>query len=97
MVSFTHIQSIGSFDDIEDMFMTRYVDHIAYHTLLTQFTQIHFQKGERIMDFNLQFFKTLNQIRWEIPKRSYHIHMLQEFHALKCELCNKRFTNKYIK
>jgi hypothetical protein len=42
--------------------MTRYAQPIAYHTLLTQFTQIHLQKGERIKDFNLQFFKTLNQI-----------------------------------
>jgi hypothetical protein len=50
-------QSIGSFDDIEDMFMTRYAQPIAYHTFLTQFTQIHLQKGERIKDFNLQFLR----------------------------------------
>jgi hypothetical protein len=42
--------------------MTRYAQPIAYHTLLTHFTQIHLQKGERIRYFNLRFFKTLNQI-----------------------------------
>jgi hypothetical protein len=46
-------QSIGSFDDLESMFMTMYAPPIAYHTLLTQFTQIHLKKGERIRDFNL--------------------------------------------
>jgi hypothetical protein len=55
-------QSIVSFDDIETMFMTMYVPPVAYHTLLTQFTQIHLKKGERIQDFNLQFHKALNQI-----------------------------------
>jgi len=54
--------SIGSFDDFENMFMTMYSPPIAYHTLLTHFTQILFKKGEIIRDFNLQFFKTLNQI-----------------------------------
>jgi hypothetical protein len=42
-----------------------YAPPIAYHTLLTQFTQIHLKKGERIRYFNLQFFKTLNQIPQE--------------------------------
>jgi hypothetical protein len=46
-------QSIGSFDDLENMFMTMYAPPIAYHTFLTQFTQIHLKKGERIRDFNL--------------------------------------------
>jgi hypothetical protein len=55
-------RSIESFNDIEDMFMTIYAHPIACHTLLTQFTQIHFQKGERIIYFNLLIFKTLNQI-----------------------------------
>jgi hypothetical protein len=54
--------SIGSFDDLENMFMTMYAPHVSYHNLLTQFTQIHLKNGERIKDFNLQFFKTLNQI-----------------------------------
>jgi hypothetical protein len=31
-------QSIGSLDDIEDMFMTIYAHPITYHTLLSQFT-----------------------------------------------------------
>jgi hypothetical protein len=51
-----------SFDDLENIFMTIYAPPISYHTLLTQFTQIHLKKGERIRDFNLQLFKTLNQI-----------------------------------
>jgi hypothetical protein len=34
---------------------------IAYHTLITQFTQIYLQKNERIRDFNVWFFKTLHQ------------------------------------
>jgi len=55
-------QSISSFDDLKSMFITMYAQPIAYHTLLTQFTQIHIKKGERIMDFNLRFFNTLNQI-----------------------------------
>jgi hypothetical protein len=54
--------SIASFDDIETMFMTMYTPPVAYHTLLTQFTQIHLNKGERIRDFNLRFYKALNQI-----------------------------------
>jgi hypothetical protein len=62
MVSFSPSSINWLFDDIEDMFMTIYAQPIAYHTLLTQFTQIHLQKGERIKDFNLRFFKTLNQI-----------------------------------
>jgi hypothetical protein len=53
---------VSSFDDLETMFLIMYVPPVAYHTLLTQFTQIHLKTGERIRDFNLIFFKTLNQI-----------------------------------
>jgi len=42
--------------------MTMYEPPIAYHTFLTQFTQIHLKKGERIKDFNSQIFNTLNKI-----------------------------------
>jgi hypothetical protein len=42
--------------------MTLYAQPITYHTLITQFTQINLQKGERIKYFNSHFFKTLNQI-----------------------------------
>jgi len=35
---------------------------IAYHTLLTDFTQIGLRKNERIRDFNLRFNKTLSKI-----------------------------------
>jgi hypothetical protein len=45
--------SILSFDDLETMFMTMYAPLVSYHTLLTQFTQIHLKKGERIRYFNL--------------------------------------------
>jgi hypothetical protein len=55
-------RSISSFDDLEYMFLTMYAPLVAYHTFLTQFTQIHLKNGERIRDFNLRFFKTLNQI-----------------------------------
>jgi hypothetical protein len=47
--------TISSFDDMEDVFMYKFVPPIAYHTLLTQFTQIHLQKNERIKDFNVDF------------------------------------------
>jgi hypothetical protein len=47
------VQSIRSFDDLENMFMTMYAPLVAYHTFLTKFTQIHLKKGERIRDFNL--------------------------------------------
>jgi hypothetical protein len=53
-------RSIASFDDLETMFLTMYAHHVAYHTLLTQFTQIRLNKVERIKYFNLIFFKTLN-------------------------------------
>jgi hypothetical protein len=46
--------SIGSFDDLENMFMTMYAPPISYHTLLTHFTQIHLKHGERIKNFNLR-------------------------------------------
>jgi hypothetical protein len=55
-------RSISSFDDLETMFLTVYALPTTYHTLLTQFTQIHLKKGERIRDFNLIFFKISNQI-----------------------------------
>jgi hypothetical protein len=55
-------QSFGLLDDMEDMFMTMYAQPISYHTLVTLFTQIRLLKGERIIDFNLCLFKTLNQI-----------------------------------
>jgi hypothetical protein len=55
-------QYILSFDDLETMFMTMYAPPIAYHTLLKKFTKIHLRKGDRIRDFNLGFFKILNQI-----------------------------------
>jgi len=55
-------KSIVSFDHMEDMFVTIYAHPITYHTLLTQFTQIHLQRDERIRDFNLLFFRILNQI-----------------------------------
>jgi len=35
----------------------------AYHTLLTEFTQIRLKKGERIRDFNFLFLRTLNKIQ----------------------------------
>jgi hypothetical protein len=55
-------RSIGSFDDLESMFLTMFSPPVAYHTLLTNFTQIWLKKNERIRDFNLRFNKTLNKI-----------------------------------
>jgi hypothetical protein len=45
-------QSIKSFDELENIFMTMYAPPMEYHTLLTQFTQVHLKKGERIRYFN---------------------------------------------
>jgi hypothetical protein len=36
--------------------------HVVLLGINTQFTQIQLKKGERIRDFNLIFFKTLNHI-----------------------------------
>lgn len=54
--------SIGSFDDLESMFLTMFSLPVAYHTLLTDFIEICLKKNERIRDFNLRFDKTLNTI-----------------------------------
>jgi hypothetical protein len=55
-------RSIGSFNDLEAMFLTMFTPLVAYHTLLTDFTQIGLRKNERIQDFNLRFNKTLSNI-----------------------------------
>jgi hypothetical protein len=55
-------RSIHSFDDIEDMFLAIFAPPNAYHTLLTDFTQIGLRKNERIQYFNLRFNKTLSRI-----------------------------------
>jgi hypothetical protein len=55
-------RSIGSFNDLEAMFLTMFATPIDYHTLLTNFTQIGFRKNERILHFNLRFNKTLSNI-----------------------------------
>jgi hypothetical protein len=55
-------RSIDSFDDLEAMFLNMFAPPVAYHTLLTNFTQICLKKNERIRDFNLRFNKTLNKI-----------------------------------
>ena len=53
------IGSITCFNDIEDAFLLRYSQLMAYHTLLTEFTKIHLEKNKEIRDFNLRFFRTL--------------------------------------
>lgn len=53
--------SISSFDDMEDAFLFRYSQPIPYYTLLTDFTQIHLEKNEKLRDFNLRFHKTLTR------------------------------------
>jgi hypothetical protein len=55
-------RSIGSFNDLKAMFLTMFTPPVAYHTLLTNFTQIGLRKNERIQDFNLRFNKTLSKI-----------------------------------
>jgi hypothetical protein len=55
-------RSICSFNDLEAMLLTMFSPPIAYHTLLTNFTQIELRKNERIQDFNLRFNKTLSRI-----------------------------------
>jgi hypothetical protein len=61
-------QSISPSDDLENILLTMYAPPLAYHTLLTHFTQIHFKNIERIKDFNLIFFNTMNQIPEEKKK-----------------------------
>jgi hypothetical protein len=55
-------RSIGSFNNLEAMFLTMFSPPVAYHTLLTNFTQIDLMKNERIQDFNLRFNKNLSRI-----------------------------------
>jgi hypothetical protein len=57
-----HSRSIGSFNDLEAMFLTMFTPPIAYHTLLINFTQIGLRKNEKIRDFNLRCNKTLSKI-----------------------------------
>jgi hypothetical protein len=54
--------SITCFDDIEYAFINIYAQPMEYHALLTQFTQIHLEKNEKIRDFNILFFNTIQQI-----------------------------------
>jgi hypothetical protein len=87
-------RSISSFDDLETMFLTMYAPPVAYHTLLTQFTQIRLKKGERIRDFNFLFLRTLNQIQEEQkPNAPVILRMLQKCNALKCENFHQGCTN----
>jgi hypothetical protein len=44
------------------MFLTMFAPPIAYHTLLTNSTQIGLRKNERIRDLNIRFNKTLSRI-----------------------------------
>jgi hypothetical protein len=44
------------------MFLTMFSPPIAYHTLLTDFTEIGLRKNEIIQYFNLRFNKTLSKI-----------------------------------
>jgi hypothetical protein len=50
-------QSISSFDDLETIFLNMYAPQLAYHIILTQFTQIHLKIGERIRDLIFFIFK----------------------------------------
>ena len=47
---------------MKEAFLFRYSQPVPYYTLLTDFTQIHLEKNEKIRDFNLRFHKTLTQI-----------------------------------
>lgn len=49
------VGSITCLNDLEYVFLSRYAKPIAYHTLLTQLTQIHLDKNERIRYFHLKF------------------------------------------
>jgi len=55
-------RSIHLFNDLEALFLTMFSPPIAYHTLLTDFTQIGLRKNERIQDFNRRFNKNLSRI-----------------------------------
>jgi hypothetical protein len=41
-------RSIGSFNDLESIFLTMFAPPVTYHTPLTNFTQICLNKNERI-------------------------------------------------
>jgi hypothetical protein len=47
------------------MFLNIFSPPVAYHTLLTKFTQICLKKNERIRDSNFRFNKMLNKIHEE--------------------------------
>lgn len=53
------VGSITCLNDLEYVFLSRYAKPIAYHTLLTQLTQIHLDKNERIRYFHLKFLKKI--------------------------------------
>jgi hypothetical protein len=55
-------RSIGSFNDLEAIFLTMFSRLVSYHTFLIDFTQIGLRKNERIRDFNIRFNKTLSKI-----------------------------------
>jgi hypothetical protein len=55
-------RSIHSFNVLEAMFLTMFSPPIAYHFLLTDFTQIGFRKNERMRYFNQRFNKTWSKI-----------------------------------
>jgi len=54
--------SIGSFDDLENLFLTMFSPPDVYHTLITNFNQIFLKNNERIRHLNIRFNKTLNKI-----------------------------------
>lgn len=53
---------VTCFNDIEDAFLLRYFQPIAYHTFLMEFSQIHLEKNAKNKYFNLKIFKTLQRI-----------------------------------
>lgn len=53
---------ITCFNNIKDSLLLSYSQLIAYHTLLTNFTQIQLKKNEKIQDFHCRFFRILYQM-----------------------------------
>jgi hypothetical protein len=74
------------------MFLTKYAHPIAYHTLLTKFTQIHLQKGERIRDFNLHFSKANAP---ELEKQQPIVNQTKRPLQMNCNLVDE-LTNLWI-
>ena len=59
---FLSSNSITCFNDVKYDFLMRYSQPVSYYTLLSEFTQVHLQKNEKVQDFDFRFHQTLHRI-----------------------------------